>query len=125
MSAAGYTTTFPALRGRSSHPTTIYITRSDQQRPLAPPEHFDSTPARCRGFLLQCDLHLARHAGAAFERDKVALGIAVLTGRALEWAHAVWERDGPEVQSNESFTQLFCAIFDHLTEGREGGERLL
>jgi hypothetical protein len=55
----------------------------------------------------------------------VALVISVLTGRALEWVHAIWERNGPEVQSYERFTQLFRAVFDHPTEGREGGERLL
>jgi hypothetical protein len=55
----------------------------------------------------------------------VALVISVQTGWALEWAHTIWERDGPEVQSYERFTQLFRAVFDHPTEGREGGERLL
>ncbi|CAB1337883.1 unnamed protein product [Coregonus sp. 'balchen'] len=64
--------------------------------------------------------HLARHPGTASERDKVALGISVLTGRALEWVHTVWEKDGPEVQSYERFTQLFRAVFDHPTEGQEG-----
>ena len=85
------------------------------------PERLDGTPAHCRGFLLQCDLHLARHAGTAFERNKVALVISVLAGWALEWAHAVGEREGPEVQSYERFTQLFRDVFYYPTEGREGG----
>lgn len=54
----------------------------------------------------------------------MALVISELTAWALEWVHAAWER-GAEVQSYERLTQLFCAVFDHPTEGREGGECLL
>jgi hypothetical protein len=59
----------------------------------------------------------------ASNRDKVALVISVLTPGS--GVGGTPERDGPEVQSYERFTQLFRAIFDHPTEGREGGQRLL
>lgn len=107
----------PAVVPATPPPSTLPSPIGNVHLPL--PEGFDGTPAHCRGFLLQCDLHLARHTGMASERDKVALVISVLTGRALEWAHVVWESDGPEVQSYERFR----AVFDHPTEGREGGER--
>eukprot|EP00063_Salmo_salar_P030992 XP_014005827.1 PREDICTED: uncharacterized protein LOC106574453 [Salmo salar] len=85
--------------------------------PLSPPERFDGAPARCKGFLLQCDLHLGR--------DRVATVISGLTRQALDWGAAVWETGGPEVESYECFTLLFRSVFDHPMEGREGDECLL
>uniref|UniRef100_A0A8C7F189 DUF4939 domain-containing protein n=1 Tax=Oncorhynchus kisutch TaxID=8019 RepID=A0A8C7F189_ONCKI len=81
-----------------------------QLQATQPPSHKVHLPL-AEGFLLQCDLHLAHLAGTASVRDKVALLISVLTDRALEWAHAIWERDSPEVQSYECFTQLVHAPF--------------
>ena len=67
----------PATPLPSTSPSPI----SNVHLPLQ--EQFDSTPAHCRGFLFQCDLHLARHARTACERDKVALVILVLTGSGV------------------------------------------
>lgn len=92
--------------------------------PLSLPERFDGAPARCKGFLLQCDLYIACYAGVVSGRDRVATVISALTGRALDWGAAVWETGGPKVESYERFT-LFPSVFDNPVEGREESERLL
>lgn len=86
-------------------------------------EMYDSTLSKCRGFLLQCSLYFAYQMGATTtERSKDATVISLLTGWALEWATAVWERGKEELGSHERFMALFRAIFDHPPECREGGE---
>uniref|UniRef100_A0A8C7CF31 Retrotransposon gag domain-containing protein n=1 Tax=Oncorhynchus kisutch TaxID=8019 RepID=A0A8C7CF31_ONCKI len=100
--------------GRFSHLRTAIdkvLQIVHQLQATQPPSHKVHLPL-AEGFLLQCDLHLAHLAGTASVRDKVALLISVLTDRALEWAHAIWERDSPEVQSYECFTQLVHAVFE-------------
>ena len=49
---------------------------------------------------------------ARSEKLKVATVISVLTGLALEWAMAVWERGKEELVSYERFK----AVFDHTLE---------
>ena len=84
-----------------------------------------SLPERFKGFLLQCNLYLARYAESVSGRDTVATVLSALTGWALEWGAAVWEMGGPEVEAYKRFTLLFHSVFDHPVEGREGGECLL
>ena len=79
---------------------------------------------KCRDFLLQCSLYFAYQTGApTTERSKVATVISLLTGRALEWATAIWERGEEELGSYERFVALFRAVFDNPPKYREGGER--
>ncbi|KAM9534638.1 phosphatidylinositol glycan anchor biosynthesis class U protein [Salvelinus alpinus] len=42
---------------------------------------------------------------------------------ALEWANAVWGREGPTLDNYEDFSHRFRAVFDHPPEGRAAGER--
>ena len=81
---------------RSTSPDLI----SNVHRPLL--EWFDGSPAHCSGFLLQCDLHFARHAGTAAERYKVALVISVLTGRALPSGRGTVQKCSPMSASPNS-----------------------
>ena len=59
---------------------------------------------KCGGFLLQCSLYFAHQMRApTTERSKVATVIYLLTGQALLWATAVWERGEEELGSYEEF----------------------
>ena len=50
--------------------------------------------------------------------------VSCLTGRALEWANAMWREGDVAPDHFEEFTRRFRTIFDHAPEGRAAGERL-
>ena len=73
----------------------IYSFQCLKRCPLSLPEKYDGTLSKCCGFLLQCSLYFTHQMGApTTERCKVATVISLLTGWALQWAKAVWERGG-------------------------------
>lgn len=57
--------------------------------------------------------------------QKTAQFLNLLTGRALKWASAVWERGGKPTNSYNWFIELFKGVFDHQLEGVKIGEKLL
>lgn len=88
---------------------------------LAFPENFDGTPTKCKGFLLQCSLFVSQQPSLyPSDSSRIAFVCSLLTGRALEWATAVWRTDGSTFPTFETFLQQF-------REFREGnaGEQLL
>lgn len=91
---------------------------------ITPPREFDGTAAGCKGFLLQLELYLATVRTPPSDEERVSVLVSCLTGRALEWANAVW--DGPDSARGDypEFTHHFRAVFDHPPEGRAAGERL-
>uniref|UniRef100_A0A673W8Q5 Gypsy retrotransposon integrase-like protein 1 n=1 Tax=Salmo trutta TaxID=8032 RepID=A0A673W8Q5_SALTR len=91
---------------------------------LALPREYDGAAAGCQGFLLQLELYLATVRPAPSGEESVSALVSCLTGRALEWANAVW--NGPDSARDHypEFTRRFRAVFDHPPEGRAAGERL-
>uniref|UniRef100_A0A674BPU3 CCHC-type domain-containing protein n=1 Tax=Salmo trutta TaxID=8032 RepID=A0A674BPU3_SALTR len=91
---------------------------------ITPPREFDGTATGCKGFLLQIELYLVTVRPSPSDEEKVSALVSCLTGRALEWANAVW--DGPDSARGDSpeFTRHFRAVFNHPPEGRAAGERL-
>ena len=57
---------------------------------LSLPQEYNGTAANCQGFLLQLDLYLATVHPAPSGRERVSALVSCLTGKALEWANAVW-----------------------------------
>jgi len=58
---------------------------------LALPEKFDGNPAKCKGFLLQCSLFVNQQPSLyPTESSRISFVCSLLTGRALDWATAVW-----------------------------------
>ena len=88
----------PLTTGRHSEPVPQPTQPSAQVSDdlLFLQEKYDGTPSKCRSFLLQCSVY--QTGALTTERSQVATVISLLTGRALVWATAIWERGegGPE-----------------------------
>ncbi|KAL0176934.1 hypothetical protein M9458_029264, partial [Cirrhinus mrigala] len=107
-------TTPPAVQSVSASPR------------LAFPEKFDGTPAKCKGFLLQCSLFVSQQPHLyPTDESKVAFACSLLSGRALDWATAVWRFDRPAYPSFAAFLQRFKEVFQPSTEGGEAGEQIM
>ncbi len=93
---------------------------------LAFPEKFDGSPMRCKGFLLQCSMFVNQQPMLYSTDDsRIAFVCSLLTGRALEWATAVWSDERAVFPSFTSFLQCFREVFEHPAGGKEVGEQLL
>uniref|UniRef100_A0A674B569 Retrotransposon gag domain-containing protein n=1 Tax=Salmo trutta TaxID=8032 RepID=A0A674B569_SALTR len=91
---------------------------------LSLPGAYDGAAAGCQGFLLQLELYLAAVQPPPSGRARVSALISCLTGKALEWANAIWEVEDPTQDNYEDFSRRIRAVFDHPPEGRAAGERL-
>lgn len=103
---------------------SILETVRPSDSPVKLPDRYDGKPADCRGFLIQCQLYFV-HQRDLPDSVKIATIISRLSGKALQWATAVWERGGRDVTSYVCFEALFHAVLDHPDEGREAGDKLL
>ncbi|MGL5934527.1 MAG: DUF4939 domain-containing protein, partial [Cetobacterium sp.] len=75
---------------------------------LAFPEKFDGTPAKCKGFLLQCSLFVDQQPSLyPTDQARIAFVCSLLSGRALDWATAVWSYDRPTFPSFTAFIRRF------------------
>ncbi len=93
---------------------------------LAYAEKFDGTPAKCKGFLLQCSLFVSQQPVLyPTEESRIAFLCSLLTGKALDWVTAVWNFNRPAFTSFESFLQRFRAVFDLPEGGDAAGEQIL
>ncbi len=93
---------------------------------LAFPEKFDGDSTKCKGFLLQCSLFVNQQPSLyPTESIRTAFVCSLLTGKALDWATAVWRTDGSAFPTFDSFLHHFREVFEHPAEGRGAGEQLL
>ncbi|KAI4901477.1 hypothetical protein NFI96_000625 [Prochilodus magdalenae] len=90
--------------------------------PVSKPDKYDGSPELCRGFLLQCSIYFSSSPPSS-EKARMSFVISCLTGKALDWATAVW----PSVEHGtyDQFLNEFKAAFDHPLDGRSQGELLL
>ncbi len=117
----------PEMNVPSHHPPpAASATTSTTATPcLAFPEKFDRSPTRCKGFLLQCSMFIGQQPTLYSTDSCIAFVCSLLTGRALEWATAVWNDDHAIFPSFTSFIQSFKELFEHPAGGKEVGEQLL
>uniref|UniRef100_A0A8C7PKC4 CCHC-type domain-containing protein n=1 Tax=Oncorhynchus mykiss TaxID=8022 RepID=A0A8C7PKC4_ONCMY len=89
------------------------------------PDKYEGDLGRCRSFLMQCGLvfDLQPHSYAT-DKARIAFVIELLRGRALEWASAVWERQGTCMASYQQFTGEMRRLFDHPVRGKDAAKRL-
>lgn len=88
------------------------------------PDKFSREVSECKGFLLQCLLYFTTQLGTT-NQQKIAQFINLLTGKALHWAIAVWEKGGKPTTLYKHFVALFKRVFNHQPEGVEVSDRLL
>ncbi|KAL0160140.1 hypothetical protein M9458_043865, partial [Cirrhinus mrigala] len=93
---------------------------------LAFPEKFDGTASKCKGFLLQCTLFVNQQPHLyPTDECKIAFVCSLLSGRALDWATAVWSLDRPAFPSFATFLQSFKEVFQPSSESGEAGEAIV
>ncbi|KAL1256449.1 hypothetical protein QQF64_011994 [Cirrhinus molitorella] len=93
---------------------------------LAFPEKFDGSPDKCKGFLLQCSLFVNQQPHLyPNDNSRIVFVCSLLTGRALDWATAVWDHTRPVFPSFAVFLQRFQEVFQPSTAGGDAGEQLL
>ncbi|KAI2657439.1 Retrotransposon-like protein 1 [Labeo rohita] len=84
--------------------------------PMAMPAMFAGEAAECSGFLLQINLYIQMQPQQFLsENDKVAFLISLFTGKALQWAKAIWNSNNPIINSSEQFTDHFSEVFSTAT----------
>ena len=99
-------------------PPTAPVTTPTSSPRLAFPEKFDGTPAKCKGFLMQCSIFLAQQPTLYFtDSGKISLICSLLTGKALDWATAVWDERTRESTTYANFIQRLRLVFDHAEGG--------
>uniref|UniRef100_A0A3B3SFD0 DUF4939 domain-containing protein n=1 Tax=Paramormyrops kingsleyae TaxID=1676925 RepID=A0A3B3SFD0_9TELE len=93
---------------------------------IALPERYDGNPDQCRGFLMQVGIYVEEHPEMfTAPGAEVRFTISLLTGRAHEWATALWTDQSPLLHSGGEFHRALMEIFDHPAVGRRPGFRLL
>ncbi|KAI2653118.1 Transposon Tf2-6 polyprotein [Labeo rohita] len=106
----------PAPRRTSSH----------RESPTGFPEKFDGTPGKCKGFLLQCTLFVNQQPHLyPTDEGRIAFVCSLLTGKALEWATAVWDLGQPTFPSFAAFLRSFKEVFQPSPESSEAGEQIM
>ncbi|KAJ7997583.1 hypothetical protein DPEC_G00230520 [Dallia pectoralis] len=113
------------LHAGAAEVTTPSTVSPRQVPPISMPTKYDGEPGKCQVFLLQAALYMS-HNRAMFsdDRSRVDFTISLLTGRALDWATALWAADVPELNSEAQFKTLFREVFDHPVSGRGVGDQL-
>jgi len=92
---------------------------------LSLPEKFDGDPTKCKGFVLQCSLFINQQP-TLYTTDAGKIFVCSLfTSKAFERITAVWGDDGAAFPSFEYFMQRFREVFDHPSDGKGAGDRLM
>ena len=97
------------------------------REPLMPiPERFSGDLGACGRFLVQCSL-VFQQQPSTYNSDKsrIAFIISLLSGKAAQWATALWESNSPACQSYDAFSNEMRKVFDHPVKGKEASKRLL
>ncbi|MGL5501319.1 MAG: DUF4939 domain-containing protein, partial [Plesiomonas shigelloides] len=93
--------------------------------PVATLAPYSGLAEECNGFLLQCSLALEmQSARFPTERAKIAYIITLLKGRALQWAHTIWEQNGVATLTLSNFINHFREVFGTPVDDSSVGERL-
>ena len=97
------------------------------REPFIPtPERYSGDLGACGRFLLQCSLVFQQQPTTYLsDKSRVAFILGLLTGKASQWATALWERQSPTCDSYLLFIAELRKVFDHPVQGKEAANRLL
>ncbi|KAI2647957.1 Transposon Tf2-9 polyprotein [Labeo rohita] len=95
-----------------AHPPAVSTPSVIASTPIARPQCYSGEPEGCSGFLLQCSLFIEAYS-QSFPNDisKIAFVMSLLTGRALQWAEALWNGKSTVLASMKTFFTQFCEVF--------------
>ncbi|KAI2647858.1 Transposon Tf2-9 polyprotein [Labeo rohita] len=93
---------------------------------FALPNKFDGTAEQCKGFVRQVKLYF-EYQQDRFESEekRCAFLMTLLTGRALDWASAVWDADPQFKKSVEYFLLQIREVFEYPAGGRDVSTQLI
>ncbi|MGL5902728.1 MAG: DUF4939 domain-containing protein, partial [Cetobacterium sp.] len=93
---------------------------------LALPDKFDGSAECCRGFIRQVRVYFD-HQREKFESDekRCALLMTLLTGKAINWASAVWDSDVQIRTSVDYFIRQLREVFEYPAGGKNISTQLL
>lgn len=75
---------------------------------------------------MQCSLFVNQQPSLyPTDSSRIAFVCSLLTGKALEWATAVWKQDGSAFPTFDIFLQQFREVFEYSAHGRSAGDQLL
>lgn len=98
----------PTSSTNPSHANTQWV------YPHGTPEKFNDSADRCRGFLCQCG-NFFTHQPTFYQEEttKCNFILCLLTGKATDWASAVWDSD-PQVKSSFMYiSELIRKVFEY------------
>ena len=99
---------------------------SPREPSIPAPQRYGGDLGSCRSFLTQCSLVFEMQPQTyPTERSRIAYLIGSLSGEALAWAAAVWERGSAVCHNYGAFTEDMRKVFDHPVRGKEASQRLL
>ncbi len=107
----------------SPPPITPTMPPTSQSPRLSLPDKYDGSPEKWKGFLMQCYLYIHQQP-LTFPTDasQVSFICSLLTGRALDWATAIWEGNRLSCSTYDTFICQFREMFEHSASGKEVGE---
>jgi len=93
---------------------------------FALPDKFNGSAEQCKGFIRQVEIFFM-HQGSDFDSDKkkCAFLMSLLTGKAIEWAAAVWETDRLFQTSYPYFIKQLRDVFEYPAGGKDVSTRLI
>uniref|UniRef100_A0A671LRM1 CCHC-type domain-containing protein n=1 Tax=Sinocyclocheilus anshuiensis TaxID=1608454 RepID=A0A671LRM1_9TELE len=125
----GYQDQLDKLQSVNEH-LTHYIQSLPSTTPktvnFALPDKFDGSAEQCRGFVCQVKIYFDNQEDK-FQSDekKCAFMMTLLSGKAIDWAAAVWETDVRFRRSFDYFIQQLREVFEYPAGGKDISTQIL
>ncbi|KAK7878028.1 hypothetical protein WMY93_031309 [Mugilogobius chulae] len=129
FSAAASSAAAPLAPGPENQPEqapTPLLAPSAREPHIPTPERYAGELGACGRFLLQCSLVFEQQPSTYnSDKSRVAFILSLLSGKAAQWATALYESNSLTCQSYSVFTNEMRRVFDHPIKGKEASKRLL